>query len=214
MMNIQEFCKKNPFLYHLTDRANFELILKSRKLLSTKLIAESSFDDIDTVRNFLRTKRDKHEVLNARGVEYKIRDQKPILMKVLERSLTDNWTAADFIEHLNARVFMWPTLDRLGRHYKRYTQENPIILRFKSADVLEINNDALFTNLNSGATRCHPYYDGNAPYRGPNTFLPAHKYTLGIRSVGEVTFEEECKLPKRIWVSGSPDGPWKQLMEY
>lgn len=205
-MNIEEFCTKHPYLYHLTDKGNAKLILQNRELLSTKIIAEKAFGSPDLASDFLRSKRETHETLTVDGVEFKIRDQNPISIVVLDRSLTDNWRAPDFIEFLNARVFMWPTLDRLNRHYARYTEENPTIFRFESKSI--VNDDALFTKLNSGATRCHPKYDGNAPYRGPKTFLPASEYNLGINSVGEVTFMDSKKLTGKIWISDNPNGPW------
>lgn len=208
MIELEKFCEKRPYLYHLTDKTNAELILQKRQLLSTKSIAEAAFGNYDLAKEFLRSKRENHALLNVNGIEYKIRDQNPISLVVLGRSLTDDWTSGDFIEFLNSRVFMWPTLDRLNRHYARYLEEKPIIFRFKSEDVLKLNNRALFTNLNSGATRCHPAYDGNAPYRGPKTFLPADKYNLGINSVGEVTFLDSCKVPNTVWTSRSPNGPW------
>jgi len=209
MMNIEEFCVKRPYLYHLTDKENAKLILQNRELLSTKVIAEKAFGSPESASDFLRSKRENHETLTVDGVDFKIRDQNPISLVVLDRSLTDDWRAADFIEFLNARVFMWPTLDRLNRHYARYTEENPTIFRFKTEEILALNPNALYTNLNSGATRCHPAYDGNAPYRGPKTFLSSAEYDLGINSVGEVTFMEVAKLGATIWTSNNPNGPWQ-----
>jgi hypothetical protein len=163
------------------------------------------------VKELNNQKRDSTIILKVKNKEYHIRDQKPISIKVLSRCLTDGWKYSDFIEFLNKRVFFWPTMNRLERHFNTYVAEKPIILRFNTEDLLEINNHAQFCRLNSGATRCNSYLGGNAPQRGPKTFLTASDYTLGIGTVAEVTFPGECKLPKDYWQSRSPGGPWKKI---
>lgn len=206
-MTLQEFCDKRPYLYHLTDRTNLPIILKTKSLFSTKDIANFALPKKD-VKGFLRGKRDNHVTLTANGIEYKIRDQKPILLTVLNRSLSGG-DAGDFIELLNTRVFWWPTLTRLIRHYNRYESESPIILRVNSADILELNKNVEFCHLNSGATRCHPKYGGNAPTRGKDSFLGPEFYNKGITSIAEVTFVDGCYLPEIIWIGDAPDGNWK-----
>lgn len=204
-MDINQFIEKRPFLYHLTDARNLPNILTTGRLLSARAILElSNHPDIE---GFLRTRRPAHSEVAIGGLTYHIRDQRPISEVVLSRSLTHNWTSGDFIAHLNNRVFFWPTISRLERHFKRYETENPVILRFNSSDVLQ-GNTAEFCRLNSGATRCSSHWDGNAPERGQDTFQIADLYLGSPASIAEVTIPIICILPKTIWTSNSPQGIW------
>lgn len=207
-MTIKQFTDRHPYVYHLTDQTNYNAILSGKRFLSTKDIVELS--DIANPNEFLRGKRFNHETIKIGDTDYKIRDQRPISEVVLARSLTDNWTNGDFIHHLNSRVFFWPNLNRLSRHYERYKNENPVIFRFNSADILNLHPDAEFCRLNSGATRCNSYLGGNAPERGPNTFLTANNYPLTASTVAELTVPDFCNLPKNFWISDSPMGQWEQ----
>ena len=210
-MDINEFIAERPFLYHLTDEDNISGILTEGEIWSTKYIAHLAIAKRSERKTYLTTKRPKHSVLTVNGRKFKIRDQRPISIKILSKSLTDSWTTGDFLDHLNGRVFMWPTLDRLQRHYNRYAHENPVILRFNTADVFEINTSPQFCSINSGATRCHPFYKGAAPPRGRKTFLPANKYLDGIKNVAEVTFPIKCLVPSNIWTARSPNGNWEKI---
>lgn len=174
--------------------------------MSAKSIVEASSHPDPT--SLLRKKRPEHCSVSVNGTTCWLRDQKPISEKVLSRSLTDGWDISKFLEHLNKRVFMWPTVDRLGRHFTRYELEQPVILRFSSGDLL-LRPNVEFSRLNSGATRCSSHWDGNAPERGPHTFQSATDYNGRPSSVAEVTFLDSCVLPDRFWTAHSPEGPWR-----
>lgn len=209
-MNEQKFISLRPYLYHLTDERNIENIIRSRSLLSTQRIVESS--NIEDKANFLRNKRQDHEVVSLDGLEYRIRDQRPISLLALSKCLTNNWETGDFIGHLNIRVFFWCTIDRLSRHFTRYEQENPTIIRCQTADVLELNGERVeYCRINSGATRPNSYLGGIAPYRGPDTFLRSDLSPLTPGTVAEVTVLDCCVLPEVCFSSKSPEGPWERL---
>ena len=205
-MTIEEFTKRNPYVYHLTDRDNYNHIINSKRFLSTKDILESA--EIDNSNHFLRNKRWEHTIIKVGNINYKIRDQQPISEIVLARSLTHNWSKEDFIFHLNSRVFFWPNLNRLQRHFDRYEDEQPIIFRFNSSDILNLHPEAEFCRLNSGATRCSSHWGGNAPERGPATFVTAANYPLSPSTVAELTVPNFSHLPSTFWTSNSPNGPW------
>jgi hypothetical protein len=206
-MELEKFIEKRPFLYHLTDQKNIQLIIKYGRLFSTnKLIERAGKEEYIPIK---RTKRLNHYELEFNGEIYSIRDQQPISEKALKKCLTHDWECADYFEFLNNRVFMWPTLDRLSRHYNRYVSENPTILRFETNSLFEVNQNVKFSRLNSGATRANSYLGGKPPERGNETFILAVDYTNSISSVAEVTFEEECILPETFYLSNSPDGIWK-----
>lgn len=208
-MEIEDFIQRRPFLYHLTDRRNLRSIIEEEELLSTQRIVELS--GIAYANEFLRTKRDDHFEILVGDIVYHIRDQQPINMNVLARSLTTGCSTDDFIYLLNGRVFFWPDVSRLERHFERYESEEPIIIRVSTADIFGINNPPQFSKINSGATRCHPYYGGNAPTRGHNTFQVADVYNDIPRSVAEVTFIGSCSLPKTICTSNTPRGRFEEV---
>lgn len=208
-MVLGEFIEKRPFLYHLTDQKNIPLIVKYGKLFSTNsLIERSGKEEYFLIK---RIKRLTHYELKFNGEIFSIRDQRPISEKALKKCLTDNWECADYFEFLNNRVFMWPTIDRLSRHYVRYVSEHPIILRFETKSIVEINQNVKFSRLNSGATRANSYLGGKPPERGNETFKLAVDYAHSISSIAEVTFENECILPKTFCQSSSPNGIWELL---
>ena len=207
-LELEDFINNRPFLYHLTDRENLPSILERGEIWSAELLCKSAFTSNKKRKTFLRTKRPEHTLIVVNGKDIRIRDQKPISMTVLQRSLSNGWQAEDFIEHLNKRVFMWPTLNRLIRHFNRYRHENPVIIRVSSEEIFNVNEVIEFAPINSGATRCHPSYNGNAPTRGKETFLPSNQYTSSVASVAEVTFRPHCVLPDQVWYSSLPSGAW------
>lgn len=208
-MDLQLFIEKRPYLYHLTSKANFANIVREKKLYSAneliKLSEEKEHIKVKT------QKRDNHYPILVNGTEILLRDQRPISLKALSKCLTDGWSAGDFLMHLNERVFMWPTLDRLWRHYNRYAHESPMILRFSTEHVFAVNKHPKFCRLNSGATRANSYLGGKPPERGANSFVTASKFDLPIRDVAEVTFEKYCLLPEEFHVGNAPDGVFRKV---
>lgn len=211
-MDLNKFIEQRPFLYHLTSKDNAPNILKQRKLFSAnQLITASEVDEIQKVK---REKRSEHFSVIVNGTEILLRDQRPISEKALSKCLTGNWGIGDFLYHLNDRVFMWPTEERLFRHFNRYAHEVPIIFRFSTQEIFEVNPHAKFCRLNSGATRANSHLGGKAPERGLGTFLSATEFNLPVRSVAEVTFEDYCILPKNISYSYNPHEQYKEIVKY
>lgn len=210
-MEIEKFNARNEFLYHLTDRRNWEIIKDVGLLLSTELIVNQSNLNEEEKNTILRNRRPVHTQIFINGYSYFLRDQRPISAKNLSKCLTNGWTVSDFLYHLNRRVFFWPTISRLLSHYGRYAHENPIIIKVSSSSMLALNEHAEFCRLNSGATRSSSYLNGAPPERGEETFQPASLYNLPVGSVAEVTFPNTCKLPKKIFIGNNPNGPWEEM---
>lgn len=212
-MTLEEFYKRNEYLYHLTSPDNADAILSSRYLLSAeKLISDADLTN-EEKHKYLTGRRPEHLhiISSTTGLPSMIRDQQPISEKALVKTLTNNMTAGEFILLLNSRVFFWPTLKRLNIHYTRYQNESPAIIRVKSRDMIESNLDQLkFCRLNSGATRCHPKWKAPPP-RGMETFVSVNDWEFRASDVAEVTFETDCVLPDERWVSQHPDGPWTKV---
>lgn len=203
-MDIQKFIDNRPAVYHLTAAQNLPLILKHKKIFSANRLIDMSADAENIP--IKRQRRPEHTIITIGNDEYSIRDQRPISEKALQKCLTNGWVCADFYEHLNNRVFTWPTIDRLQRHYDRYQGENPVILILDTAKLFAVNPTPLFCRLNSGATRANSYLGGVPPSRGIDTFLPSNLYNLSVPSVAEVTFEHELILPDEILIATSPSG--------
>jgi hypothetical protein len=208
-MDIEKFIKARPYLYHLTYLENSEYIIRDKFLYSTvEIIRMTKNKDYEGILKEKRT--DKKEVIFS-GKKIFIRDQRPISEKALKKCLTDDWTCEQFYYHLNDRIFFWCKVDRLQRHFNRYESENPIIFRFKSEEIFDLNKHAKFANINTGATRANSYLGGKAPKRGPGTFLHTKEYDMSIGSVAEVTFEKQCELPDNFEIGKSPVGKWKRI---
>lgn len=129
----------------------------------------------------------------------------------MAKCLTDGWNVGDFLYHLNDRVFMWPTLDRLWRHFNRYKSEKPVIFRFPTRELISLNPHVQFCRLNSGATRANSYLGGKPPERGANTFLSAEKFGLSVRDVAEVTFQKYCDVDVEFYHSSAPESSYKSV---
>jgi hypothetical protein len=207
-MQIEQFIKLRPFLYHLTDRRNLDNIFQTKMIYSTiDLVKKSNLSEVEQ-KVLLMNKRKSHSAIPLGDRIIYIRDQNPILENNLKKTLTKGWKVSDFYMLLNSRVFFWPTIDRLNRHYKRYLNEHPIILRVKTSEIIELNINPEFSRLNTGATRSNAKWNGGPPARGENTFYRMDKYPHANGSIAEVTFVDFCKLPKDVYFSNSPLGPW------
>jgi hypothetical protein len=201
-MDIESFIEHSPFLYHLTCEQNAKNIINTKKLFSANVLIDMS--ENSTYLNIKNRKRFDHKSISVKGIEVFLRDQRPISELALSKCLTNNWAVGDFLFYLNARVFMWPNINRLQRHFNRYADEKPVIFRFSSKDILNENPTAKFSRLNSGATRANSYLGGKAPARGINTFLPFNEYNMSPSTVAEVTFENYCIIPENFSIKSNP----------
>lgn len=209
-MDIQKFIKERPYLYHLTSKENAEHIIAQRRLYSANELIKMSKDRAHLPVQ--RKRRVGHYELIIDGNTYFLRDQRPISEKALAKCLTNGWSVSDFLFHLNSRVFMWPTLERLWRHFNRYEAEKPVIFRFPTKELLAANAHPEFCRLNSGATRANSYLGGKPPARGPQTFLPAKQFELSVRDVAEVTFQKRCDLNGfEFSFSANPESKYKTV---
>ncbi|WP_129020680.1 DUF7002 family protein [Edaphocola flava] len=208
-MELKKFINDRSFLYHLTNEQNASNILKEGKIYSANTIIDMSNDK--TYNLHKRSRRTGHvQIVSKKGI-ISLRDQRPISEKALAKCLTNDWSVGDFLYHLNDRVFMWPTLERLWRHFKRYEHEKPTIFRFSTSEIISANPHVKFCRLNSGATRANSHLGGKPPARGIDTFLSADHFKQSVREVAEVTFEGCCIINGPIWIGERPDSVFKQV---
>lgn len=164
-------------------------------------------------KDLLRVRRRNHEVIKIGEDIVRVRDQAPLHEGNV--TLPFRYTFGDFIESLNSRVFFWPgncdgPISYGIRHFERYRDERPVIVRAPVESVMKANPDAepQFCAYNSGSPRCS---NGKKSPREPDTFTPAAAF-FGVPShVVEVTFNREISLPDDSQVGVSPKGPWRRL---
>lgn len=210
-MNADKFVSLRPFLYHLTDKRNFDSILSDRTLRSTEQLAKIS--NLENVESFLKTRRAVHAQISNGKTIYHIRDQKPFSVTIVEKALEKGCTVEDFLFLLNTKVFFWAKLGDLESHYKRYKKEgeSPIIFRVKTEELFAINKPAKFCRLNSGGPRCSAYLGGKGAERGYNTFQDSSNFDASPSSVKEVTFGNECFLPSLLETGNEPNGKFQKV---
>jgi hypothetical protein len=205
---VQAYLKARPYLYHLTDSSNISRMARTGCIAPAIVLFERAARP-----DFLRRKRDTHERIRIGRDVIVIRDQAPLHKGNL--SLPAGYTFEEFVESLNSRVFFWPgtapsPISYGIRHFERYKNENPAILRLTFASLLLANTlaNATFCRYNSGSPRCS--YGARSP-RGPQTFVPAAEFEGTPSQVVEVTFASELALPADTEVGSHPSGPWRPL---
>jgi hypothetical protein len=211
MIDLDVFSQKREYLYHLTSRVNLPSIIDCGALWSASELFERAHGA--AAREDIRRRRPgpAPEIIVVDGRRIEIRDQHTISEVALPKCLDDGMKCADYYELLNLRVFLWPTIERLNRHYARYATERPVLLRFPTRELLELNPHVEFSRLNSGATRPNSHLGGIAPRRGRSTFKLAETCNFKITEIAEVTFPRRCVLPSAFKSAKSPAGRWSVI---
>jgi hypothetical protein len=210
-LNISEFARSRPYMYHLTDRGNAERISKTNGISpASSLMVSAGRHDL------VRRRRRQHERIMVGGNVILIRDQAPLHEGNLD--LPNGYSYEDLIDSINSRIFFWPgtaagPISYGVRHFGRYRDERPVILRVGIESLLRANPavEPKFCRYNSGSPRCS---NGRKSPRGPDTFVAAARFEGTPSSVVEVTFEGALVLPADTTVGEDPKGPWVLLSLY
>lgn len=205
---IGEFIRTRPYVFHLTARANQARIQRTRILHpASHLLAASGQMGLVSVRrrNFVE--------LPINGEVVRIRDQAPLHEGNI--AFEGGWVMTDVIQELNERVFFWPgrrdrAIPYAHRHFARYSDERPVVLRAPLKAILESNTDhePAFCRFNSGSPRCS---SGRKSPRGPSTFVDCSDADFRRGQVVEVTFRGTVVLPRRTEWADSYDATWQDL---
>lgn len=202
------FALTRPYLYHLTARSNLKRIRETKTLFPAAALMERAGR-----ADLIRLRRRSHERLNIDGQAILLRDQAPLRRGNL--MLPSGYQFEDFIENLNGRVFFWPgtaarPIESGIRHFERYREEQPLILRVDYRSLIDDNSDINpeFCRYNSGSPRCS---HGKKIPRGPNTFVTEPDFEGTASQVVEVTFGSEVDLPLNTLFGKNPKGPWHSL---
>ena len=203
-----QFTRTRPYLFHLTDRDNVSYIRDLRVLHSAAVLMQKAGD-----RSYLRQKRRTAIQIAIDHRLVSIRDQRPLHAGNIR--FHGGHEFEDVIQLLNERVFFWPgTVDgpiAYGqRHFERYADDQPVILRVSTANLFNANNGAspFYCRYNSGSPRCSK---GLGSPRGPDTFVTAASANFTAGKAVEVTFLGQVTLPAQVKISNSVFGPWRSL---
>jgi hypothetical protein len=205
-MDLRALCRIRPYIYHLTSSINVPKIRREGTLYS-------SAELLSNAPERLLRKRGTCLSIEHNGEQVHIRDQAPLYAGNVR--LEGGWAFADLLRALNERVFFWPgssagPISYGVRHFLRYREESPHILRMLLVDLMIANptSPPQFCRFNSGSPRCS---QGRGSLRGPSTFLGAEEADFPPSSVVEVTFLNRVTLPPCIELAVSPGGPWAVL---
>jgi hypothetical protein len=163
--------------------------------------------------DLLRMRRRVHVQLRVATGGIVIRDQAPLHRGNLR--LPNGYSFEEFIESLNRRIFFWPgsstgPISYGVRHFKRYQQERPVIIRIGFQALMRANRGAEPRYCRySGSPRCAR---GVKSPRGPETFLPAAEFSGTPRQVVEVTFDSPIVVIEDAQFGRRPAGPWRSLL--
>jgi hypothetical protein len=206
---LHNYAVARPYLFHLTHRANVDFLRETASLLPAAILMERGGRN-----SLLRTRRSKHVAIFIGGRVVWLRDQAPLHKG--NAKLSKGYSFEDLIENLNRRIFFWPgtavgPISYGKRHFERYQEEKPVILRIHFDTLVQANPAAMprYCRYNSGSPRCS---NGDKSPRGPDAFVLAAGFNETPSKVVEVTFDTEIRLPPNTEVGQHPEGPWKKLL--
>ena len=182
-MKPAQLAELHPVLYHMADARNWASIQRYG-LLSTSALLDQ-YGVSGTQRDALESARRPVTVpLVSEGETVYVRDQHPLDPAALGACLVDLSPEA-WYRLLNARVFFWPTRDRLTRMLKAYGRSEQAIFEVDTQGLLEhYAPKTELSHINSGyAGKRYP-----PARRGSQTFVPLPDYVHSARNqVAEVT---------------------------
>ncbi len=206
LLDLNEFARLRPYLYHITALENLSSVRRTRRLEpASALMRRAGRGDL------VRWKRHVSVALAFDGASVVLKDQSQLIEENL--ALHRDWTFADYIEYMNDHVFFWPGTDRgpvksgveLPYHGNGTVA---VTIRMPFAGLLAANPavEPLFCSVNSGA---HRERGSRRTPRGPHLFRNALNFSRRPRDVVEVAFREAVALP--AGAAYLADGEWAGL---
>ena len=213
-MDLDEFARTRPCLWHLTDAGNVERIRRTKRLeCAAALLRAGGYAAC------IGKRRKSSCIVRVGDDDVHIRDQKPLCADNMQ--LPEGWTFekfvkfVKFVKFLNHHVFFWPGTaqtpkDSGKRHFKHYVDECPTgsvaVLSVPTKDLFAANRTSpLFSRYNSGSPRRN---EGKPSPRGPDTFICGGAFPHPPWKVIEVVFRKSAVLPPTTRrATLHPDGP-------
>ena len=149
-MTSEQLAKRYPVLWHMADARNWQSIVTSGLLSTTALLDRYALVGEERAR-IERSHRPSTMAINAEGLPTAfVRDQRPLHPDVLPTCLLD-MTPEAWLATLNARVFFWPTRDRLDRMLRAYLDHEQAVFEIATASFLASYADRVeLSHINSG----------------------------------------------------------------
>lgn len=172
-----DFVKYYPWLYHMAEAGSWESI-RAHGLRSTSALLDL-FEVAPADRHAIESQR-RAESVQIHHPDYGaavIRDQKPMTDAALDGCLTD-MSPRQWYEHLNRKVFFWPTRKRLERllNARAYRDRSHTVLTLDTAHLVEAYAQSTYLSpINSGSTLFLPRPRGN------DTLVPLGNYEFESR---------------------------------
>ena len=153
-MREDELVARYPRCYHLADGPEVWPSIQRHGLLSVAALLERWEVPPDRQQELLRDHRPATVVLaHAVHGTATLRDQHPLNLKMLERTLTD-MTVADWLEQLNRHVFFAPTKKRLESLYAAYADRSRLVLTIDTNSLIAVHRyQVRLSRINTGAVR-------------------------------------------------------------
>lgn len=182
-MDPERLATLHPILYHMADARNWDSIQR-HGLLSTSALLDRCGVFGDARTTLEASHRPATVPFESESGTVFVRDQHPLDPSALAGCL-DDVPPETWYETLNARVFFWPTRDRLERMLAAYGRSEQAVFEVDTRALLTRHVDRLeLSHINSGyASRRYP-----PARRGRHTFVPLREYVYSARNkVAEVT---------------------------
>ncbi len=170
-MDIEQFCKHYPQLFHMAHVDSWESIKKHGLLSTTALLDLFEISGEPRLAIESQCRPECVSISNHKYGTAVIRDNKPLPESKLSQCLTDMSTK-EWYELLNQKVFFWPTKERvLGLlHARAYRKHSHIVITLDARSLIseQIQNICL-SRINSGAAPYSPTPRGSGTFvRLPN----------------------------------------------
>ena len=210
-MESERLVTLHPVLYHMADMRNYASI-RRYGLLSTSALLDQLGVSGDARTPIEAAHRPKTLTLPGPEGTVFVRDQHPLEPAALAACLEDVSPEA-WYRTLNARVFFWPTRERLARMLRAYGRSEQAIFEIDTWGLLERHADELeLSHINSGyASARYP-----AARRGRHTFVPLRDYRYAsTNKIAEVTVlgavSDILEVTRRITLAhkGSEQAVWE-----
>ena len=190
-MDAKKLIVEYPRIFHMAAGEALPSIQTHGLLTTEQLVDLYGLPDMEK-EEVLYCIRRSVVTLSGEGVrKVVIRDQKP--MKFLEERIEVGSSLREYLAAINARVFFWPTRERLARlvRAKEYRGQSQVILHIDTAELLARHGHRVeLCRFNSGAVS-----HKNHPFRGHRSWVPVSDYPYDEyrrrhgrdRSLAEVT---------------------------
>ena len=182
-MELEHLATLHPVLYHMADARNW-FSIERHGLLSTSVLLDRCA--VSGARRDVLEASHRPAIVALSGASGTVfvRDQHPLDPSVLAGCL-DDMTPEAWYRVLNARVFFWPTRDRLERMLKAYGREEQAVFAVDTRELLGRHaGKTELSHINSGfASKLY-----RPARRGRHTFVPLRDYAYSARNkIAEVT---------------------------